>query len=171
MNNVQSNIANLPMLKSDFTYKELKKCCIARGLEFEKAVSYDFPNLSNWLVRHSLSEEDETKVEAFDNWLDDQLTKDGNEYLVHPSLRLSYLGNKNKTEEDEPKKEKVTKVRVKKEKDESGLYKGTKKSYTFELQKRGKTIQDTIIKVTRKFPDAKEKSIKIWFNRSRKDNA
>jgi len=167
------NIANLSNLKSEFTFKELKKNCISRGLEFEKALSYDFPNLSNWLLKNAHVKETEELLDLYDDWLEAKLRADGNDYLVHPSLRFRYMGSKDEdSDEEKPiKKEKEKVVKVKREKDVSGLYKGTKKQYTFDLQRNGKTIDQVLTKVIRKFPDAKEKSIKIWFNRSRKENA
>jgi len=165
-----NNILKLRSLDSDLTYKELKKECIIRGKPFPEIVRGDFPNLSNWLLIYHANPIDETLLEKYDNWVEDELNKLGSEYLIHPSLRLSYVGARSDDDTaDKLVKSKTVKIaKVAKEKDSSGLYKGTKKSYTFELQQKGKTIQQTIIKVLRKFPDAKEKSIKIWFNRARK---
>jgi len=168
------DIANLATLKSHFTYKELKKNCITRGLTFDNALLYDFPRLSNWLLKNAHLEEDDNLLDKYDDWMETKLKADGNDYLIHPSLRLGYLGSKSEEEiEEKPtKKVKVAKAeKIKREKDVSGLYKGTKKQYTFDLQRNGKTIDQVLTKVMRKFPDAKEKSIKIWFNRSRKENA
>ena len=67
-------------------------------------------------------------------------------------------------------KEKVVKEKKEpRKKDANGLFQGTKKSYTYELQKKGKTLDQVITKVTRKFPDAQTKSIRIWFNKSKKE--
>jgi len=171
MNNTFTNIAKLATGQSEFTYKEMKKQCIIRGMPFKDAVGADVPNLSNWLLRHVGDKEDITLLDKYDDWLDDKLLHDGNDYLIHPSLRLGYIGQKGEQETSlNTKVKKEVKEKVLKEKDTSGLYKGTKKQYTFDLQRRGKSIEQTIIKVTRKFPEAKIKSIKIWFNRSRKEN-
>lgn len=173
MSNTFKNIMNLTNLKSDFTYKEIKRHCILRGMEFTKVIGGSVPNLSNWLVKNAVVQENPELLELFDDWVESQLIKDGKEYLVHPSLRLGYVGNRSEKEEVKPKVKLEIKPKIKKlrEKDSSGLYKGTKKSYTFELQRKGKTVQQVIVKVLRKFPEAKEKSIKIWFNRSRKENS
>ena len=51
-------------------------------------------------------------------------------------------------------------------KDENGLRAGTKKSYTYQLAKKGYSLEKTISKVMKKFPDAKEVSIKQWHKRA-----
>ena len=51
----------------------------------------------------------------------------------------------------------------KREKDESGLWKGTKKSYTYELTNKGYTLERITRRVMKKFPEAKPKSIQQWY--------
>ena len=138
---------------------------------FKEAVGADVPELSNWLLRNMNNESDVSLLDGYDDWLEGVLKNDGNDYLIHPQLRLGYIGNKGDDNETIIKIKKEPKLKIQKEKDQSGLFKGTKKQYTFELQRKGKTVEQTITKVTRKFPEAKVKSIKIWFNRSRKENA
>ena len=81
-------------------------------------------------------------------------------------LRLGYV----REEDEETKVKRLGRVRglpkpkkPKREKDESGLWKGTKKSYTFELAKRGFSLERVVKRVTKKFPEANIKSIKQWY--------
>ena len=153
---------------SELSYKDLKIECIVRGMNFPDVIKHDFFGLSNWLYNHMLVKPEQERLEEYDNWLDSELLKIGRPELVHRSLRLGYLDRG----DDEMKEVKVKEVKEKKEprkKDVNGLYEGTKKSYTYDCQKRGRTLEQTLIKVKRKFPDAKDKSIKIWFNKSKKE--
>jgi hypothetical protein len=164
-----ADIVNLSSEKgSNLTYKNLKIECIVRGMAFREVISGDFWDLSNWLLTNMLKKVDLNLLEQYDNWLDNELLKMGKPELVHNSLRLGYV---HREEEDKPKKEKIIKEKKEpRQKDKNGLYQGTKKSYTYDCQGRGKTLEQTIIKVCRKFPDAKAKSIKIWFNKAKKEN-
>jgi hypothetical protein len=169
MSTAFENIVNLSNGKSDFTYKDIKKQCIIRGIDFEEVINGDVLRLSNWLIKNQTNTIDESLVLNFDNWLDKKLLADNLNYLIHPGLRLSHI-NKDDGAITIKANKKIKTLKPKREKDKSGLYKGTKKQYTFDLQRKGKSIDQVITKVSRKFPEAKVKSIKIWFNRSRKDN-
>lgn len=164
-----TQVANIYTEKgSDLNYQDLKRGCIVRGMPFEKVLSGDFFKLSNWLVDNFGKEVDESLLDEFDDWMDNALIKNGSVDLVHPSLRLGYV---KRDEDDEPitKKPKVVKEKkAPREKDERGLFKGTMKSYTYLLQSRGKTLEQVTVKVMRKFPQAKQKSIKIWYNKAKK---
>jgi len=164
-----TQIMNLSSVKgSDLTYKDLKIECIIRKMPFDEVLKADFFRLSNYLLTNVLVHKDESLLDAFDDYMDDILHERGADELIHDSLRLGYV---KREEGDEPIK-KVIKEKVEKKpprtKDSNGLFKGTMKSYTYELQGRGKTVEQTIVKVQRKFPASKPKSIKIWFNKAKK---
>ena len=55
------------------------------------------------------------------------------------------------------------------EKDSFGHVKGTKKQYTWELTKRGYDIERITRRVKKKFPDANEKSISLWFRSAKRE--
>ena len=165
-----ADIANLPLLKSNLTYKDLKKECVARGMPFLEVISGDFPRLTQWLLNNSFKPVEPNRLDEFDNWQEEILRKEGKEYLIHNSLRLGYLGEKDDSEPTEKKVKEVKDKKPPREKMENGLFKGTKKSYTYELQAKGKSLEEVIVKVTRKFPGAIEKSIKIWYNKAKKLN-
>ena len=56
----------------------------------------------------------------------------------------------------------------KRERDTNGLYKGTKKSYTYELAQKGFSIERITRRVKKKFSDASDKSITIWYRNALK---
>lgn len=163
-------IMNLPHFKAKLNYKDLKKECIVRGMEFEKVINSDFPNLTSWLIKNIQSEKDPLLLEKYDDYIDDKLRDGGNEYLIHPSLRLGYVSSGNDDRET-PKVKSKTQVKEKEEikkprkKDKRGIIKNTKKSLTGRLQGKGYPVSKVIKRVKRRFPDANEKSIKIWYRK------
>ena len=164
-----SSIANLSSEKgSDLTYRGLKIECIIRGMPFDEVLKADFFRLANYVQNNMLARKDLSLLDEFDDYLDSELRIRNKPELIHQSLRLGYV---KRDEEDNVVK--VIKLKPEKkeprQKDSNGLYKGTMKSYTYELQKKGKTIDKVLTKVVRKYPDAKAKSVKIWFNKSRKE--
>lgn len=166
-----TDIANLAVAKSNLTYKDLKKECIQRGMPYVEVLSGDFPRLTHWLLNHLHKPFDDTLLDGFDDFQDNILKANGKQELIHNSLRLGYLGERDESEPVIKKDKTIKEKRPPREKTDGGLFKGTKKAYTFELQMKGKTIEEVLTKVKRKFPDAVDKSIKIWFNKSRKLNA
>lgn len=173
-----TDIVNLKELKSNMTYKDLKIECVIRGMEFDKITASDFPNLAHWLVKNVTKKTDLSLLEKYDDYVDDLLRKAGKDEFIHPSLRLGYISDSTDERETNIKKdnkEKVEKTEKKKsrKKDKNGIIKSTKKSLTYKLQRKGYNIEKVIKRVLRRFPDANEKSIKIWFKKSlreRKDS-
>lgn len=165
-----TSIMNLSSEKgSDLTYRDLKIACIVRGMPFDEVLKADFFRLSNFVQNNVLVSQNMSLLDDYDDYLESVLKERGQTDLIHNSLRLGYV----KKEGDDDYVPKPLKVKTEKkparEKDSNGLFKGTMKSYTFELQKKGKTLPQTLVKVLRKFPEAKEKSVKIWFNKSKKE--
>ena len=150
---------------NDLTYKDLKKSCVSRGMPFDEVASGDVPSLHNWLHHNSLKTEDKSLINDYDDWVHEQLTGMGKEYLLYPSLRLGYIGDKSDNEKvvKAPKIVKDKTPKLPKEKTEDGVVKGTKKAYTFELARKGHNLEYIIKRILKRFPDASEKSIKIWF--------
>lgn len=154
----------------DMTYRDLKKAVIVRGIPFELAAKSDFPALHSWLHKHMDNDISINRLDKYDNWVEESLKLIGRFDNIHPQLRLGYVGEKSdnegkiiikKTREIKPKKEK-------REKTETGLYKGTKKALTYESEKAGLSIEETVTKVLEVFEDASEKSIKIWYKKSKR---
>lgn len=149
------------------SYKDLKREAVIRGMAFQDVVESTHYGLIAY-IESSNSKPDVSLIDKFDDWVDAQLELlgyDVNDAMRHPQLRLGFIGEKD--DEGNIKKHKRIKgltkpKKAKRERDDSGLYKGTKKSYTFELAKRGKTLEKTTLRVTKRYPDASPKSISIW---------
>lgn len=153
----------------EMTLKDLKREVIIRGLPFEEVVEKDIPGLYAWWNRNQNNEIDESLLDGFDDWVDENLRAIGREDLIHDTFRFNYLGNKaleDKTEK--PKKRKEVKIKKPRKKNSLGLVAGTKKAMVYEAYHKGWSLKKTTRKVTRAFPDALEKSIKIWYNQARR---
>lgn len=152
----------------NMTYKDLKRHVVVRGMPFEEVVNGTSPSLTNWLYNNRDKSIDPTLLDSYDDFIDSKLRESGAEDLIHPQLRLGYIGER----DDEGKTTKTKRVKGikkqkrKKEKTKDGIFKGTKKALTFEFQQKGKTLKSTIRRVLKVFPDASEKSIKIWYKKS-----
>lgn len=150
---------------ANMTYKDVKRRAISLGMPFTDAVIADFGKLASYIQKTD-ARPDTSLIDLYDNWIDEQLEERGyakDDPMRNYQLRLGYIG------EDEQGKEKVKKIKglpktpkPKREKDEQGYWKGTKKSYTFELSAKGYPIERIIRRVTKKFPDANPKSITQW---------
>lgn len=156
----------------NMTFKDLQKECILRGIDFKLVSELDFYGLSSWFDKNFHNPIDNSNLLTYDEWFEKQLSqriepKDSS--LLHKHLRFS-ISNQEKLELEEVIKPKVKieeeKPKVKKEKDELGIVKGTKKSLTFQLAKEGKSVKMVIKKVLKVFPDASENSIKIWYKKA-----
>ena len=167
--------AHLEKLK----YRDLQKECVIRGMPYELVAGHPVTELSSFFRSHFHSEMKPELLDGYDNWLEAQiklsldLKEDDDTSLLHPSLRLGYIGEKD--EEGKTKKKRVrTTVKKKKKKRErtnDNVFKGTKKALTFQLQGEGLSKEKVIKNVLKEFPDANEKSVGIWFNKARKQRA
>lgn len=163
-------IGSQPGRKVNKTYKELKREAVIRGMPFPDVVESDVWRLIAF-INNSNNKPNISLVDEFDKWADIQLEMAGYEKgspLRSSNLRLGFIGEELDNGQVKVKRIKgIPKPRKeKKERDENNLYKGTKKSYAFELANRGFTLERVIRRVLKKFPDAKEKSIKIWFRQA-----
>lgn len=151
----------------------LKRECIIRGLPFGEVGNMSVLNLQSWFLKHFDNPIDVSSLEAYDLWVEKVLRDRGcDEALLASTFRLSAVGERAESGEI-IKKRRVKllgpKVKKKKERTPEGLFKGTKKSFTYELAKDPAMNRVEAIKlVQEQYPEAKEKSIGIWFNRARK---
>ena len=155
----------------DMTYKDMKRSVVARGMPFEEVITGDFYKLNSWLHKNYNNDIDLDLLDEYDNWLESELIAFGSGDMVHPGLRLGYIGEKD-TEENVIKLKKIKperKTKEKREKTENGLFKGTKKALTFQCANEGLSLEDTINKVIENFEDASDKSIKIWYKKAKRD--
>lgn len=156
------------------TYRDLKRKAVILGMPFPDACSASVFQLINWI---NTSEEKPNKhlINGYDDWMDRQLETAGlakDDPLRSSKLRLGFLG-----EEGEDGKRKTRRVsgikkpREKKpprERDEFNLIKGTKKSYVWELTSNGYELERIIRRMKKKFPEANEKSINLWYRTAKR---
>lgn len=156
------------------TYRDLKRKAVILGMPFPDACSASVFQLINWI---NTSEEKPNKhlINEYDDWMDRQLETAGlakDDPLRSSKLRLGFLG-----EEGEDGKRKTRRVsgikkpREKKpprERDEFNLIKGTKKAYVWELTSKGYELERIIRRMKKKFPEANEKSINLWYRTAKR---
>ena len=152
---------------SEMKYRDIKKMAIERGMPFPGVVNGDFYRLISFIDSDKAQKPDPSLVLKFDLWLEQLLKERGSDYLIKPSLRISYVSDEMREEKKEkPKEKKVREKKPPKERDERNLIKGTKKSYTFELANKGLSIERIKRRVLKRFPDASPKSIVIWYRKA-----
>lgn len=156
------------------TYRDLKRKAVILGMPFPDACSASVFQLINWI---NTSEEKPNKhlINEYDDWMDRQLETAGlakDDPLRSSKLRFGFLG-----EEGEDGKRKTRRVsgikkpREKKpprERDEFNLIKGTKKSYVWELTSKEYELERIIRRMKKKFPEANEKSINLWYRTAKR---
>lgn len=159
----------------NLTYKDLKRKAVILGMPFPDACKSGVFGLISY-INNSTEKPNKDLINQYDDWMDKQLeslgySKDGP--LRSSRLRLGFLG-----EEDEngvrkskrvPGIKKPREKKPPKERDEFNLIKGTKKSYTFELVHKGFSIERVLRRVKKKFPDANDKSINLWYRKAKRD--
>lgn len=163
--------APIHQILSKMRYRDLQRACISRGMKFDDMVNTDIIGLQSYLFHEWHRDADLTLLDKFDEWRKEYLEKKHGP--GEPFVRLGYLGKSNEDGGDKEKKpirEKAPK-KPKRERDETlgSIYKGTKKALTFQSIQEGKTIEETIKIVISTFPDALDKSIKIWAKRAAKE--
>jgi len=158
-------------------YKDVKRECVIRGMPFEEAVAADMMRLYHYFKDHFYDDLQHKKLDEFDDYqeakIKEHFENKGEDagLLVHPSLRLGYIAEKDEDGNTTKRKRAhtvVKKLKRKRERTNDNIFKGTKKAYTFELQQKGKSKEEVTKEVMAKFPDASEKSISIWYNKSKK---
>ena len=123
-------------------------------------------------IDNSNNKPDKSLIDKFDDWADNQLAILGypkGKSIRSPQLRLGFVSEEEGGEKKVKRIKGLTKPKKeKREKDNLGLYKGTKKSYTFELAKKGYPFERVVRRVKKKFPEVSDKSLKIWFRNASK---
>ncbi len=160
---------------SNMRHLDLQRACLVRGMDFVKMVSSGVPALIDYFVRNYTDKDgtfrhlDNSRLDAFDEWREEIMRKRGKD---EPFIRLGFIGQTNKDGEviaiKRLKRHKKKKKKREKNK-EFNIWSGTKKELTYQCAKEGKSLKKTVQKVMAKFPDAKEKSIGIWYKRCLKE--
>jgi len=157
----------------NMTYKDLKRKAVILGMPFPDACKASVFGLIGY-INSSTNKPDTSLIDQYDEWVDKQLEEIGYEKsdpLRSSRLRLGFLG-----EEKENGKRKGHRIpgikkqkKAPREKDEFNLVKGTKKSYTYELTAKGFSFERIVRRVKKKFPDANEKSINLWYRKAKRN--
>jgi len=149
--------------------KDLQRECVMRGLSFKEVGISSIPNLHSFLIKNWETPVDRSLIDQYDEWVDNELKELGRDDLIHPALNL---GSTQDNETGETIKKRIRQVKpqkkAKKQRTSDGIFAGTKKAYTFELAKQGIEKKEAIKMVVEKFPEAKEKSVSIWYNKAKK---
>lgn len=158
----------------NMTYRDLKRKAIVLGMPFPDACAAGVFDLIGYTER-STNKPDKSLIDQYDDWMDKQLENIGyskDDPLRNSKLRLGFLGEEG---EDGQRKSKrvpgIKKPREKKpprERDEFNLIKGTKKSYVWSLVTKGYDLERVTRRMKKKFPDANDKSITLWFRTARR---
>lgn len=150
---------------------DLKRECLIRGLPFHELGDKSIPDLQGWFLKNFMNPLDHSLLNKYDAWAESYLKARGADPILYATaFRLGTIGDEGA--DGEVKKKRATTIikpiKIKKERTEDGLFTGTKKAYTFLLQKQGLSKDETIKAVKLKFPEASEKSVSIWFNKAKK---
>jgi hypothetical protein len=154
--------------------RALKKNAIIRGLPFEELGNLSVLRLCGWIIKNFNNVIDIDLLDKYDVWAEKFMReRKMDDCFFHPCFKLGFVGETDeegkiltiKKPRDIIKPKKAKKVRT-----SQGIFLGTKKAYTYELQSKGTSKEKTIELVLLKFPEAQEKSILIWWKRSAKAN-
>ena len=158
----------------NMTYKDLKRKAIILGMPFPDACSAGVFDLLGY-INNSEEKPDKSLIDKYDDWMDKQLENIGyskDNPLRSSRLRLGFLGEEGENGQRKIKRVPgIKKPREKKpprERDEFNLIKGTKKSYVWELTFKGYDIDRVIRRMKKKFPEANEKSINLWYRMAKR---
>jgi hypothetical protein len=173
---------------ANMRFKDLQSAIIQRGMPFEDVVSGTFPSHSSWLLKNWSNKPEKSLLKEFDTWMDRLLKQRGYkkssperqfkkfepEYSQQEAIEERARNAKPKVEK--PKKEK------KKKDVKFGIFEGTKKEYTYKLSQKvydkffpkykdtNRLVKKFSVQLTNKvkakFPEANEKSVKIWMKRA-----
>ncbi len=156
------------------TYKDLKRQAVILGMPFPDACSAGVFDLIRY-INSSENNPDKHLIDEYDDWMEKQLENLGYEKddpIRSSRLRLGFLGEEGENGERKTKRipgiKKPREKRPPKERDQFNLIKGTKKSYVFDCVSRGFSLERTTRRVLKKFPDANEKSISLWYRNAKR---
>jgi hypothetical protein len=163
----------------NMTYRDLKRQAIVLGMPFPDACGCSIFSLISY-IDHADVAPDPTLVDKFDAWVQKQFDESGvpqGDPIRSARLRLGFVGDEvdPDTGEVKPKQRRVPglkkpkKEKPKREKDQFGHVKGTKKQYVWDLTVKGYNLERITRRVLKKFPDANEKSISLWFRSAKRE--
>lgn len=155
-------------------YKDLKRKAVILGMPFPDACAAGVFDLIKY-INNSTNKPDKSLIDQYDEWADKQLEAigyDKTDPIRNSRLRLGFLGEEG--EDGIRKLKRVPGIKKPKEKkpprerDSFNLIKGTKKSYCYELTEKGFDQERVVRRMKKKFPDANEKSIQLWYRAAKR---
>lgn len=154
-------------------YIDLQRACLIRGIGFEELVEGDFYRLQSWLAKNWDTDLDTGLLDKFDEWRERVMKSQGKD---EPFIRLGYVAEKDEETGEVTKVKKIRNLKKPKRKRErnkslGNIFKGTKKELALQCEKEGKSLDQTIKIVMEKFPDALEKSVRIWYKKAKRERA
>lgn len=159
---------------STMRHKELQIACIVRGMDSKEMVESDHHDLVVFFTKNYERTQDQTLLPIHHAWVENELKNNGykkGDLLMSPALRLGYVGNIEEMEKPKLLKPNIItkedKKPVSKMDEVTGVRQGTKKALTYDLVYKKMSIEKIIKEVIKKFPEAKEKSIKIWAKKAK----
>jgi hypothetical protein len=173
MNRVSTPLSKVDQYLSSMKIRDLKQSAISRGMPFRLVVESSVLNLQAWLMKHWDDDIDRTLLNDFDVWFETELREEGLRDLIHPFLRMGYLGY---DEDGNEVRKQLKNIGVpmgpKTDKEIAGFRpkRGSKKELVFNLLRGnpGMTTSELVGRVQEQFEDALEGSIKSWASRARK---
>lgn len=153
------------------TYRDLQRKAVSLGMPFPDVPLAGVFGLLNYINRPDTPNPNPQLIYEYDKWVLEQLDNSGvpkDDALRSSRLRLGFVGEEDE-EGNKIKRKRIPGIKLSKvkksarERDDFNLIKGTKKSYTWELTKKGYDVDRITRRVKKKFPDANEKSIKLWY--------
>ena len=185
----QKQVGNIFGSASNMKYQDIKAACIMLGMDFEDVANADFFKLNSFYAANKFkSKPVEDRLHSYEDWVQNILIKRGHK---QDSPLVKYREFSAKTDEEvggesyeaKSKRSIAKKAGAKKEppkkkdKNEFGIYSGTKKDYVYKKTKKyfeegnpnDKALRRVIRKTIERFDDAKEKSIRIWFRKAWKE--
>jgi len=156
---------------SKYKHIDLQRACLMRGMPFgDIGESYYF--LTGYFSKNFDNPEDQALLDKFDNWRYKRLKDLGEDNPLFVRLGFTREVNEETGEILKRKRVKfVKKQRPKRKRNKKlGIFAGTKKELTMTSQGEGLSLEETTKVVLDKFPDAKEKSIRIWWKKAAKGN-
>lgn len=157
--------------------KGFKREAVIRGMPFDDVLDADVPALYTYIVNHFNDEKHPELLDQFDDHVEAILRKNMRDDLIHPSLRLGFIGERDFDTGMITKIKRIAGMaREKKRKSRApknvyGVVGGTAKALTFELYYKGKDKQETIKTVLEKFPNTSDKSVGIWWNKAKRKSS
>lgn len=161
-------------------HKALVRAVVSMGMPFEEVIESSDLTKGNWFLRNwYTSHRDPKLIDDFDRWRHKIFKQNGktrkkDPYMFDPRLNYGFIAevsSKGEVTKERRIRGHSKKLKIKKrEKDKAfKIFKGTKKALTFDCAARNIDINETIKIVKEQFPEAIDKSIKIWYSRASKE--